>query len=235
MADLILVPGAASGPEFWHLLAPRLEALGHRVTAVSLPRADESASLDDYAEAAERQWRERGPGPERTVVVAQSLGGFTAPVLAERIGACGVVLVNAMVPVPDETPGEWFATSGAGEAQAAFAAEEGRVPDPEGVADYVHDVPPDVLAAATPDGEPEQAGGVLGTPSRFTAWPARVLVVAGRDDRVFPARFQTDTARERLGVGATVLPGGHLVALVSPDALAAAIDAFAREGESGDR
>ena len=55
----------------------------------------------------------------------------------------------------------------------------------------------------------------------FTAWPAvRVRVVAGAGDRFFPVGFQRRVARERLGVEADVLPGGHLIALAQPHALA---------------
>jgi pimeloyl-ACP methyl ester carboxylesterase len=47
-----------------------------------------------------------------------------------------------------------------------------------------------------------------------------IRVVAGADDRLFPAEFQRRVARERLGVEADVLPGGHLIALAHPDPLA---------------
>jgi pimeloyl-ACP methyl ester carboxylesterase len=45
-------------------------------------------------------------------------------------------------------------------------------------------------------------------------------VVAGADDRFFPVGFQQALARHRLGVEADVLPGGHLIALSQPGALA---------------
>jgi hypothetical protein len=55
--------------------------------------------------------------------------------------------------------------------------------------------------------------------------PTKVLI--GRDDRLFPADFQHRVARERLGVGADEIPGGHLVALRSPSALADVLTAYA--------
>jgi pimeloyl-ACP methyl ester carboxylesterase len=45
-------------------------------------------------------------------------------------------------------------------------------------------------------------------------------VISGRGDRLFPLAFQQRLARERLGVEADVLPGGHLLALAQPAALA---------------
>ena len=45
-------------------------------------------------------------------------------------------------------------------------------------------------------------------------------MVAGADDRFFPAEFQQTVARDRLGLEAGVLPGGHLIALAQPSELA---------------
>jgi hypothetical protein len=44
--------------------------------------------------------------------------------------------------------------------------------------------------------------------------------VAGADDRFFPVDFQRALARDRLGLEADVLPGGHLMALSHPSELA---------------
>ena len=55
----------------------------------------------------------------------------------------------------------------------------------------------------------------------FSTWPpVPIRVVAGADDRFFPARFQQKLARDRLGLEADVLPGGHLIALAQPARLA---------------
>ena len=43
--------------------------------------------------------------------------------------------------------------------------------------------------------------------------------MAGEADRFFPVEFQQGLARERLGIEADVLPGGHLIALSEPQAL----------------
>ena len=51
----------------------------------------------------------------------------------------------------------------------------------------------------------------------FTAWPAiGIRVLAGADDRFFPVGLQRRVARDRLGIEADVLPGGHLLPLVQP-------------------
>ena len=42
------------------------------------------------------------------------------------------------------------------------------------------------------------------------------MSLAGADDRFFPVGLQRRVARDRLGVEADVLPGGHLLPLVQP-------------------
>ena len=55
----------------------------------------------------------------------------------------------------------------------------------------------------------------------FTAWPdLPIYVLVGADDRLFPADFQRRVARDRLGVDADVLPGGHLIAQANPTGVA---------------
>ena len=39
---------------------------------------------------------------------------------------------------------------------------------------------------------------------------------SGRDDRFFPVALQRRVARDRVGVEADVLPGGHLLPLAQP-------------------
>jgi len=53
--------------------------------------------------------------------------------------------------------------------------------------------------------------------------------VVGRDDRFFPAEFQRQVARERLGIDVDEGPGGHLVALSHPVELADLLDRYQRE------
>jgi pimeloyl-ACP methyl ester carboxylesterase len=86
---------------------------------------------------------------------------------------------------------------------------------------FLHDVPPDVAAAGEPYQRPE-AAAAFRSGCDFAAWPAiPIRVVAGAGDRFFPADFQRRVAGERLGIEADVLPGGHLIALSQPAALAA--------------
>ena len=155
-----------------------------------------------------------GQAPD-VVLVAGSLGGFTAPLVCERVAVRELVLVNAMIPDPGETAGDWWAHTGAVEAQAEAARAGGY--GPFDVATYfLHDVDPEVAA----EGERHQhseADIVFGSVCDFAAWPATgIRVLAGQDDRFFPVGLQRRVARERLGIEVDVLPGGHLLPLAQP-------------------
>jgi hypothetical protein len=216
VSTFVLIPGAGGAAWYWHRVVPRLREAGHQAIAVDLPAADDSAGLFEYAGIV------AGAIGDRTdvVLVAQSLGGFTAPLVATAVPVRAVVLVNAMIPVPGETAGQWWDNTGWAQAREA-AADLGGYPREFDLAVYfLHDVPPDVAAAGEAHQWPE-ADAVFRSRCDFGAWPqVPIRVVAGADDRFFPVGFQQALARERLGVEADVLPGGHLIALSQPAQLA---------------
>ncbi len=102
MATYVLIPGAGGDAWYWQLLEPELRARGHDVVAVDLPAGDDSAGLAEYADAVVEAIGDR----TGIVLVAQSLGGFTAPLVCERVAVDLLVMLNAMVPSPGESPGE---------------------------------------------------------------------------------------------------------------------------------
>ena len=208
----ILIPGAGGAAWYWHQVVPELRARGHEAVAVDLPGADERAGLPEYADAVIAAIGSR----RDAVVVAQSMGGFTAPVVCERVPVSLLVLVNAMIPLPGETAGDWWGDTGWEPARVA-AAQAGGYPAEFDLATYfLHDVPADVAAAGEAHNFPE-ADIAFGQPCPVERWPdVPTRVVAGRDDRFFPLDFQRRVARDRLGLNVDVVPGGHLVALSRP-------------------
>lgn len=210
MTAFVLIPGAGGSAWYWSYVVERLHAAGHEAIAVDLPADDETAGLHDYTEVT---LSAIGGRPD-VVVVAQSLGGFTAAQVAARTPLAGLVFVNAMIPRPGETAGEWWDNVGAIQARDAlgFGEFDERI-------HFLHDVPDEVLAQA-PRPRP-QAGRVFETPCEFETWPSiPIRVLVGADDRFFPCAFQCRVARERLRVEPEVIPGGHLVALSEPDNVA---------------
>jgi pimeloyl-ACP methyl ester carboxylesterase len=230
MVTYVLIPGAGSDSWYWHLVVPRLEAEGHRVVAVDLPCGDDAAGLDEYTdEVIAAVAPELGRRP--VVLVAQSMGGLSAPLVADRLpGAVQlIVLVAAMVPAPGEAPGDWWANTGHAEALQAQAERDGREVggDFDPVEVFLHDLPPAVLADALARGGGEQSGTPFEKPWPLDAWPdvpTRFLLC--RHDRFFPADFQRRVVRERLGIVPDEMDGGHLPALHSPDELVERLEAY---------
>jgi hypothetical protein len=216
VSTFVLIPGAGGAAWYWHRIVPLIEQAGHEAIAVDLPGDDNLAGLPEYASQVVSVIGER----DDIVLVAQSLGGFTAPMVAAKVPVRAIVLVNAMIPLPGETPGAWWANTGSARARAAAAEEGGYGTDFDEVVYFLHDVPADVAAAGASQQRPE-ADAVFGSACDFGRWPSvPIRVVAGADDRFFPAGFQQAVARDRLGLDADVLPGGHLIALSQPDLLA---------------
>src|SRR5215472_17406053 len=98
MSTYALIHGAGSDSWYWHLVEPELRARGHDVVAPDLPCEDDSAGLSAYTDAVIDAFG--GHDSSDVVVVAQSLGGFTAPLVCERVPVRLMILVAAMVPRP---------------------------------------------------------------------------------------------------------------------------------------
>lgn len=227
MATFILIPGAGSDSWYWHLVTPELEARGHRTIAIDLPCDDDSAGLAEYVDVVVDAIGDPSRHKEGLVLVAQSMGGFTAPLVCERVPVDLMVLVAAMVPAPGESPGEWWANTGQAEAQAEQARRDGREPgmdDIEGL--FLHDVPPDLIAEGWHH-VTEQSGTPFAKPWPAKAWPdvpTRFLLCRG--DRMFPPDFQRRVVKERLGIVPDEMDGGHLPALARPIELATRLHTY---------
>ena len=198
----VLVPGAGGASWYWHRVVAELERRGREAIAVDLPAADESARLAEYANVVVEAIGDRTP----IVLVAQSMGGFTAPLVCERVPVELLIIVNAMVPRHRETFNEWWTATGWGN-------EVGEVDMDEA---FFHDVPAEVKAVALAE-EPPQSSTPLAEPWPLATWPnVPTRFVQGRHDRLFPLAFQQRVVRERLGIEVDEIPGGHLVALSRP-------------------
>jgi pimeloyl-ACP methyl ester carboxylesterase len=216
VTTFVLIPGAGGVAWYWHRVAPLLEDARHEAIPVDLPGDDERAALPEYTDLVLDAIGDR----EGIVLVAQSLGAFTAAPVAAQTKPERLVFVNAMIPSPGERPGEWWDNTGSEPARKAAAERNGYSPEFDLDTYFLHDVPPEVAADGAPH-QREEADAVFGSVCDFEAWPQVPLhAVAGRSDRFFPVGFQRRLARDRLGIEADVLPGGHLIALSQPAALA---------------
>jgi Alpha/beta hydrolase family len=231
MATFVLVPGAGGQAAYWALLVPELRRRGHPAIAVDIAEDDPALGLPEYAQIVDRAIG----GQLGVVLVAQSLAGFTAPMVSQPVAM--IVLLNAMIPEPGETPGEWWDTTGSGQARRAADEAAGRDGEFDAETYFLHDLSAEaraVLAAGGPPREP--AGTSFRQPCAFQHWPAvPIKALIGAHDRFFPAEFQRRLANERLGINADEIPGGHLVALSNPAGLADRLHAYAAELAAPDR
>ena len=190
---------------------------GHDAVAPDLPCDDDSAGLPEYADAVAQAIGSRSP----VVVVAQSAGGFTAPLVCERAPVELMVLVAPMIPAPGESPNAYWANTG--------YADEVTERYEDDVALFYQDVPPELAAEALRRGRP-QSEARMDEPFPMRAWPevpTRLLLC--RQDRLFPPAFVRRVARERLGIVPDEMDGGHTPALSHPQELADRLDAYAAE------
>jgi pimeloyl-ACP methyl ester carboxylesterase len=219
MTTFLLIPGAGGVSWYWHRVSGRLRGAGQRAIAVDLPGDDPSAGLSHYADLVVTA----ADGEREVVLVAQSMGGFTALMAYERLPVRRLVLINAMIPAPGETPGDWWENTGSEPARTAAARARGYGEEFDVATYFLHDVPPDVAEAGA-DHQRDEADAAFDEPCTFTSWPAEVTTVfAGRDDRFFPFEFQRRVTLDRVGIEVGALPGGHLNALSEPDAVSRAL------------
>ena len=216
MSTFVLIPGAGGTAWYWHRVVPLLREAGHEAIPVDLPGDDPAAGLPEYT----RLVIDAIGGSDDVVLVAQSLGGFTAPLVAAKVPVRSLVFVNAMIPVRGETAGAWWDNTGWLEARTAAAERGGYGTEFDLAVYFLHDVPPEVAESGAPYQRPE-ADAAFGSVCDFASWPpVPIRAVAGSADRFFPAEFQRRLAADRLGIEADVLPGGHLIALSRPADLA---------------
>lgn len=228
VATFVLIHGAGDVGWFWHLVVDELRARGHEAIAPDLPCDDDSASLNDYADAVVRAVGDR----QELVVVGHSYGCFTAPLVADRLPVGVLVLVAGMIPVPGESPADWWTNTGYGEAVRKQAElDGGRTGNSDPFVSYYNGVPR-ALAEEALRKERRESSTAYSSPWPLRAWPdVPTKFLLCEDDQFFPADFFRRLVPERLGIVLDEIPGGHCVALSHPHELADRLEAYAAERE----
>jgi len=221
LATYVLIHGAGDSAWYWHLLDAELRERGHDVVAVDLPCEDASAGLAEYTDTVVDAIGARTD----LVVVAQSFGGFTAPLVCDRVPVDLLVMLAGMIPTPGERPGYWWTNTG----YESPELDDGLTGDEATIAAFLHDVPPE-LAVEALKRERDQSATPMEKPWPLEKWPdvpTRVLLC--RDDRFFAAEFMRRVARDRLGITPDEIDGSHCVALSRPKELADRLETFRAE------
>ena len=224
MSTFALIHGAGDVGWYWHLVEAELRSRGHDVVAPDLPADDESATLTDYADVVVEAVGTR----KDLVVVGQSYGAFTAPLVADRLGADLLVLVAGMIPAPGESPDDWWDNTGYSSAvQEAAARDGGLTGNPDPFVSFYQDVPRQLaeVAMSKERTHPSSASGAAPWP--FDAWPdVPTKFVLCTEDRFFPPDFYRRLVTERLGIEPDEIAAGHCVALSRPKELADLLESY---------
>jgi pimeloyl-ACP methyl ester carboxylesterase len=218
MSTFVLIHGAGESGWAWHLVAAELERHGHDAVAPDLPADDETADLDDYADTVVAAVGDR----RDVVVMGHSFGAFTAPIVAERLGARALVLVAGMVPAPGERPGDWFDNVGCREAVREQAARDGgRTGHDDPYICFYHDVPRPLADEAQRRERAHPSEAAVGQPWPLRQWPdVPTRFILGSQDRCFPPALFRRLVPERLGIVPEEIDAGHCMALSRPAELA---------------
>jgi alpha/beta hydrolase family protein len=186
--------------------------------APDLPADDDDAGLWTYADTVV----DAIDGRSDLVVVGQSFGGFTAPLVCYRVPADLLVFVAGMIPASGEPPDDWWSGTG--------YLNEPREQSDDDLATYYHDVPPELAAEALRRARNHPSPTAGREPWPLSAIPdVSIRALLCRDDRLFPAPFMRRLARVRLDIEADEIDGGHCVALSRPKELADRLEGFLDE------
>ncbi|WP_136057200.1 alpha/beta hydrolase [Microbacterium sp. K24] len=225
MSTFALIHGGGDVGWSWHLVAAELETKGHEAIAPDLPADDDSLTLEDYADAVVAAVGDR----KDVVVVGHSFGGFTAPLVAERLSADVLVLLAGMIPAPGEPPELWWDDTGYGAAVEEQSGRDGGLTgNDDPYVSFYNGVPRELASAALSKERAHPSQAAMSAPWPLAEWPTvptRFIVCA--DDRFFPADFLRDLAQQRLGIVADEVPGGHCAMLSHPQEIAALLVDYA--------
>ena len=221
--NFLLIHGAYHGAWCWDLLREQLVLRGHSVVAPELPISSPLAGTGAYAETA--LWSISDL--EEPVVVAHSMGGLVAPLVATERQVRTIIFLAAFLPKLGSSPQQ---QRGAEPIDPEFqlSAPEfvdlgddvWRIGEETAIEMFFHDAT-DALARWAVSRLRPQCYRWMTEVTPLEVWPdVPVASIACSDDRAINPDWVRSAARERLGVEAIEVPGGHSPFLTRPDELA---------------
>lgn len=233
MSTFALVHGAWFGGWVWSPLAVELRKMGHTVVAPDLPTEDPDATIADYAATVEKAIDDAGVPPgDDLILVGHSLGGLTIPVVGEHRPVAGLIFLCAFLPEPGRpmpVEEDTFSPVWAELSARQVTHDDGSTSWPEDAAmdAFFHDVL-GLAASESARRLRRQSWNPANRDNPLTALPtAPAAYVLCIDDRVVNPAWSRRVARNRLGVDAIELPGGHVPMLADPPLVADLLDQMA--------
>lgn len=229
MSTFVLVHGACHGPWCWQPVAAELRDRGHRTIAPELPSADPDVGLDGYVDLVIDAL---AGVDDDAVLVGHSLGGLTIPAVAARRPVAAMVFVAGIIGLPRASLADLAGSDAdrdlpmGDDAITMFDNGTFRFTDAAALRLLYHDVEPALAAEAVGHLRPQRS--LWTDVSPFDAWPeTRISSIVCRDDRIVDPGWSERVAKERFGIEATLLDGGHSPMLSRPGDLTDALIAAA--------
>jgi len=222
MSTFCLVNGSTQNPLCWKLLIPELEKHGHRTITPRLSFDEPAAGALRYAEMIARSLEGAG---DDVVLVGHSASGMFVPLVPGLRPIRRLVYLAALIPQPGTSIREQLAADpGMLNPEWLAACRGGRDPwssDETAVEFLFHDCSPEALNLGLATRMRMNAEGAITETFPLAQLPAVTSVyVVCADDRTISPAWSRRAARERLGVEAVELPGGHCPYLSRPSHLA---------------
>jgi pimeloyl-ACP methyl ester carboxylesterase len=232
VTTFVLIHGGFHGSWCWDHLIPELDARGHPAVAVDLPIDDPSCGNAAYAEQVRKSL---SPLTGDVVIVGHSQGGLTAPLVADDPRVSQLVLLHALIPVP-QTPflDEIARSPDLIRIPMDFELDESGcmlIPAVQAVDVFYHDCEPSVASWAARRLR-AQSTTPLFEPCPLTRWPDRVRTtyVVAADDRALSPDACRRLASEHRDITVVDVDAGHSSFLSRPAETAALLCRLAVEG-----
>jgi pimeloyl-ACP methyl ester carboxylesterase len=212
-----LVHGSTQNASGWNLLVPELRKHGHEVVAPELPKNEPDAGATRYAEVIAASIPS---AREDVVVVAHSASGLFLPLVPEKRRIRRLVFLAAVIPQIGKSLRDQF-----NEDKEILNPEWlGKDPTKDRtVADkfLFHDCSPEIRDWAWTTMSLTFARQAMLEVCPLRAWPeAPSSYIVCSQDRTIQPSWARRVARERLGIAALELPGGHCPHVSRPKELA---------------
>lgn len=228
--DIALVHGSYHGAWCWDLLRPELERLGHRVITMDLPISDPALGAEAYATAIDDALE----SSHEPVIVGHSMAGLIIPIVATNRPVRRLVFLAAFLPTPGTSANDQRATEPIDalttpkSQQFTDLGEDVWMVGPTTATElFFHDAPAPVARWATQRLR-AQAYRVMQEVTPLATWPkVETRSIVCRDDRAINPAWIRAAARDRLGVAAVELDGGHSPFLTRPTELAQVLHSMA--------
>jgi pimeloyl-ACP methyl ester carboxylesterase len=222
MSDILLIHGACHGGWCWDDVASSLSEAGHRTITVDLPCDDPNAGLGEYAETAIASLP---ASTKDLIVVGHSLGALSAPLVAAKIKTKRLVFVAAIIGSPGMSLADLATVDGDRdgplEKNDLEFDESGlfRFSRAGAMRVLFHDCEP--AAAEHALAKLRLQKSMWNETADFDDWRADEIVsIVCQEDRVVNPSWGMRVSKERLGVDAVELAGGHSPWLSRPSELA---------------